>query len=62
MHDPYDPSIRARATNAICFAMNTATDAYNAIGHALRIGDMLTDKDGVMVKQGTVLVKGTFEE
>lgn len=57
MHDPYDPSIRARATNAICFAMNTATDAYNAIGHALRIGDMLTDKDGVMVKQGTKLIE-----
>ena len=47
--DPYHPSIRARATTAICFAINTQKEAYNAMGHSLKFGEMLVDKDNIFV-------------
>lgn len=49
MTDPYHASIRSRATTAICFAINTTKDAYNAMGHALKFGEMLVDKANVLV-------------
>jgi hypothetical protein len=49
--DPFHSGIRARATKAICFAMNNTSDSHNAIGHAIRIGKLLTDKNAVLVKQ-----------
>ena len=49
--DPYHNGIRARATKAICFAMNSAEDSHNAMGHAIKLGKLLVDKTAILVKQ-----------
>ena len=51
--DPYHNAIRARATKAICFSLNNASDCRNAIGHAIKIGTLLVDKNAIMVKQNS---------
>jgi hypothetical protein len=51
--DPYHNAIRARATKAICFSLNNASDCHNAIGHAIKIGTLLVDKNAIMVKQNS---------